>query len=110
MLNSDPYWRRGTTEEVRKMLKNMCMHYSKPYQHHYLRPWNAEDILKNLGNLDVDHEIGFLDETSPQTTSNTVRMLSLSKPIKYKKTDNYKANASCFYSINGRSTIDFMDQ
>ena len=66
---------------------------------------------KNLGNLDVDHEvIGFLDETSPQTTSNTVRMWSFSKPIKYKKTDNYKANAFGFYSINGRSTIDFMDQ
>jgi hypothetical protein len=48
MLNSDQYWRRGTTEEVRKMLKKMCMHYSKPYQHHYLKPRNAEDILKKL--------------------------------------------------------------
>jgi putative transposase len=37
-------------------------------------------------------------------------MWSFSKPIKYKKTDNYKANAFGFYSINGRSTIDFMDQ
>jgi len=54
--------------------------------------------------------MGFLDETSPQTTSNTVRMLSFSKPIKYKKTDNYRADAFCFYSINGRSTIEFMDQ
>jgi len=48
MLNSDQYWRRGTAEEVRKMLKKMGMHYSKHYQHDYLRPGNAEDILKKL--------------------------------------------------------------
>ena len=65
---------------------------------------------KNLGNLDLDHEIGFLDETSLQTTSNTVRIWSFSKPIKYKKTDNYRADAFFFYSIIGRSAIDFMDQ
>jgi len=37
-----------TTEEVRKMLKKMGMHYSKHYQHDYRRPRNAEDILKKL--------------------------------------------------------------
>lgn len=37
-------------------------------------------------------------------------MWSFSKPTKYKKTDSYKANAFGFYSINGRSVIDFMDQ
>jgi len=37
-------------------------------------------------------------------------MWSFSRPIKYKKTDNYRANALGFYSINGRSAIDFMDQ
>jgi len=95
-----------TTEEVRKMLKNTGMHYSKHYQHDYLRPGNAEDILEKLGNLDLDHEIiGFLYETSPQTTSSTVGMLSLSKSIRYKKNDNYRANAFCFYSINGENLL-----
>lgn len=37
-------------------------------------------------------------------------MWSFLKPTVYKKTDSYKANAFGFYSINGRSVIDFMDQ
>jgi transposase len=37
-------------------------------------------------------------------------MWSFFKPTKYKKTDNYKANCFGFYSINGNSTVDFMDQ
>ena len=62
-------------KHVRKMLKKIRMHYYKPYQHDYRRPGNAEEILKNSGGLEVDWEIiRFLDEPSPQTTSNTVRM------------------------------------
>ena len=37
-------------------------------------------------------------------------MWSFLRPTKYKKTDSYKANAFGFYSLNGRSVIDFMDQ
>ena len=37
-------------------------------------------------------------------------MWSFLKPQIYKKTDSYKANAFGFYSINGISTTDFMDQ
>jgi hypothetical protein len=37
-------------------------------------------------------------------------MWSFLKPTKYKKTDSYKANCFGFYSINGRSAIDFMEQ
>ena len=33
-------------KHVRKMLNKKGMHYSKPYQHDYRRPRNAEDILK----------------------------------------------------------------
>ena len=33
-------------KHVRKMLKKMGMHYSKPYQHDYRRPGNAEENLK----------------------------------------------------------------
>ncbi|MCL6002403.1 MAG: transposase [Thermoplasmatales archaeon] len=35
-------------KHVRKMLKKMGIHYSKPYQHDYRRPGNAEENLKKL--------------------------------------------------------------
>ena len=96
-------------KHVSKMLNKMGMHYSKPYQHDYRRPGNAEDFLK-IGDLDVDHEIiGFLDETSLQTTSSTARMWSFLRSTKYKKKDSYKANAFGFYSLNGKSAVDFHD-
>jgi transposase len=59
--------------------------------------------------IDENSIIGFLDETSPQTTSNTQRLLSFQKPIIYKNTTRYKANAFGFYAINGVSIIDFKD-
>jgi transposase len=59
--------------------------------------------------VDENSIIGFLDETSPQTTSNTQRLLSFQKPIIYKNTTRYKANAFGFYAINGVSVIDFKD-
>lgn len=51
-----------------------------------------------------------MDESSPQTTSNTQRMWSFFKPTKIRNTTNYRANAFGFYSLNGESTIDFPDQ
>jgi transposase len=53
--------------------------------------------------------VGFLDETSPQTTSNTQRLLSFEKPIIYKNTTKYKANAFGFYPLNGVPVIDFKE-
>lgn len=53
--------------------------------------------------------IGFIDESSPQTTSNTVRLWSFSKPEKIKNTRPYKVNSFGFYSINGINVIDFKD-
>ena len=53
--------------------------------------------------------MGFLDETSPQTTANTQRLLSFRKPIIYKNTTKYKANAFGFYALNGVSVIDFKE-
>ena len=35
-----------TLKHIRTILRKMGMHYSKPYQHDYRRPRNAEDILK----------------------------------------------------------------
>jgi len=53
--------------------------------------------------------IGFIDESSPQTTSNTVRLWSFFKPEKIKNTKTYKVNSFGFYSINGFNVIDFKD-
>ena len=59
--------------------------------------------------IDANIIVGFLDETSPQTTANTQRLLSFQKPIIYKNTTKYKANAFGFYPINGTPVIDFKE-
>ncbi|MDR1404472.1 MAG: IS630 family transposase [Candidatus Methanoplasma sp.] len=51
--------------------------------------------------------IGFMDEASPQTTANTVRLWSPDKPGVVKNTDRIKANAMGFLSMNGTSAISF---
>lgn len=51
--------------------------------------------------------IGFLDEASPQTTANTVRLWSPDKPETVKNTNKVKANAMGFLSVNGGSVISF---
>ena len=79
------------------------MNHAKPYPHDYRKPKNADDILKkklneNLENIPI---IGFLDETSPQTTANTQKLRSLGKPGIFKNTTKMKANAFGFYPLNG---------
>lgn len=59
--------------------------------------------------IDDNTIVGFLDESSPQTTANTQRLLSFLKPIIYKNTTKYKANAFGFYALNGASVIDFKE-
>jgi transposase len=59
--------------------------------------------------IDETAIIGFLDESSPQTTANTQRMLSFHKPRFYKNTTKLKANTFGFYSLNGVSVVDFRD-
>lgn len=59
--------------------------------------------------IDDNTVVGFLDESSPQTTANTQRLLSFLKPIIYKNTTKYKANAFEFYALNGTSVIDFKE-
>jgi putative transposase len=56
-----------------------------------------------------DQIIGFLDESSPQTTANTVRMWSFRKPEKIRNTTKYRANTFVFYAINGNSVIKFYE-
>jgi transposase len=50
-----------------------------------------------------------MDEASPQTTANTVRMWSPEKPTITKNTKKVKANAMGFLSVNGNSIISFPD-
>ncbi len=59
--------------------------------------------------IDGNTIIGFFDESSPQTTANTQRLLSFKKPVIYKNTTKYKANAFGFYALNGVPVIDFKD-
>lgn len=53
--------------------------------------------------------LGFFDESSPQTTANTQRLWSFTKPRIYKNTTNLRANSFGFYSLNGNSVIDFKE-
>lgn len=57
--------------------------------------------------MDQNTVIGFLDETSPQTTANTQRLWSYDKPVICKNTTKIRANTFGFYALNGNSTIDF---
>lgn len=59
--------------------------------------------------MNEDTIIGFFDEASPQTTSNTQRLWSFTKPIIYKNTTRLRANSFGFYALNGISVIDFKD-
>jgi putative transposase len=59
--------------------------------------------------MDDEVIIGFLDESSPQTTANTQRLWSFGKPVIYKNTDKIKANAFGCYMLNGTSVIDFKE-
>ena len=48
-----------------------------------------------------------MDEASPQTTANTVRVWSPEKPRSVKNTTRIKANAVGFYAVNGSSAVEF---
>jgi transposase len=48
-----------------------------------------------------------MDESSPQTTANTVRVWCTDKPTAVKNTGRIKANAVGFYAVNGNSAIEF---
>lgn len=104
------------TRILRKKLK---MHFSKPYPHDYRRPADAEERLmeeieskyKSLKNKGFDRKeiaIGFLDEASPQTTSNTVRFWHFGHGDIVKNTTRHKSNTIGFYAVNGNDAIDFL--
>ena len=52
--------------------------------------------------------IGFLDETRPQNTANTVRVWSFERIRMIKNTTKFDANTIGFYAIKGNSAKDFI--
>jgi len=134
LLKSKPYW---TTKEVKILIKErfavkysedqvvrilrdkIGMKFSKPYPRDYRRPADAEQILENQleltftllkekGIRSEEIAIGFIDETSPQNTANTVRVWSFEKVIVDKNTTRFKTNTIGFYAIRGNSVKDFL--
>jgi transposase len=134
LLRSKDYWE---TREVRELIETtwgvtlspsqvarilkgkLRMHFSKPYPRDYRRPEDAESRLRE--SLDAAYRklsqrgvatdrvaIGCLDESSPQTTSNRVRLWHFEHPRFIKNTDRMKSNTIGFYAITGTSVHDFM--
>jgi transposase len=105
---------------ARILKKKLKMHFSKPYPHDYRRPPEAEEKLmrdleesysqlKEKGILRKDVAIGFVDEASPQTTANTVRVWNFGHADIIKDTSKHKSNAIGFYALQGNSVLDFLD-
>ena len=107
--------------QVSRILKEkLGMNFSKPYPHDYRKPIDAEaQLIKSIKNIynplinrgitHTDIAIGFLDESSPQTTANTVKGWYLGRHASIEKdTSRYKANTIGFYAIQGVSVGDFL--
>lgn len=105
---------------VREILRDTFkMILTKPYPKDYRKPLNAKEMLrkgleviikifKRNGLKNEDVAIGFLDESSPQLTANTVRVWSFNKIIITKNTSKIKANTIGFYAIKGKSVSSFL--
>jgi len=135
-LKEKPFW---TTKEARYLIKErfeielsesqtrrvlrdrLKMNFAKSYSKDYRRPKDAEDVL--VGNLETvmrllkekgvreeEVAVGFLDETSPQLTANTVRVWSFGKPEMIKNTDRIKSNTIGFYAVKGESVSGFLEK
>jgi len=90
--------------------KEFC--HAKSYPQDYRRPYNVTEILKKPRYaLDTEKTepfiVGFMDETSPQTVANTVRLLSPPKPAPINNTTKIRTNAVRFFAINSSSVINF---
>lgn len=119
-FNKRQLWYRIFRYFYIKTPKKLWYEISKPYPFDYRRNKNAELILINQLKLTYDLlkkdkvkpeeiAIGFFDETSPQTTANTVKVWSFGKPKIYKNTDKIKLNAAGFYPLKGNSSITYLD-
>ena len=86
---------------VRILRKKLQMHFAKPFPRDYRRPDDAEVLLENQleltfslikakGIKEEEIAIGFIDETRPQNTPNTVRVWSFKKVRSIKNTTKFK--------------------
>lgn len=100
---------------VARILRGFGMHYAKPYPKDYRCPVNAEEILAQsieeaMNSAPSDSIIGFMDESSPQTTDNKQRFWSFGKPRILRNTTKHRANTFGFYPINGKEVVEFMER
>ena len=103
-----------SNRQVSRILRKFKMHYAKPYPSDYRRPDDAEQQLgeslkEALKSVSRPCVIGFLDESSPQTTENKQRFWSFTKPRIVKNTSKIRANTFGFYPVNGKEVVEFMD-
>jgi transposase len=108
-------------DQVIKILRNKFhMLFSKPYPMDYRRPLNAEAILENQLDLvlsllkekgikEDEIAIGFIDESRPQNTANTVKVWSFERVRSIKNTTKFNTNTIGFYAIKGKSVSSFLD-
>ena len=116
---------------VSRILHSLGMRYGKPYPRDYRRPDDAEaklkitleDALRKLDDLEAQESeepqqvqedqddviVGFLDECSPQSCANTVRVYSFGRATIAKDTAKYRANTFGFYAPYGVSMAEFME-
>ena len=103
---------------VYRILRGLGLQCCKPYPSDYRRPADAEerlrggveDALERLDDLEAvgGLTLGFLDECSPQTSSNTVRLWSLGRPRSRRSTALIRANTFGCYAPAGESVVCFM--
>jgi transposase len=108
-------------DQVIKILRNKFgMLFSKPYPMDFRRPANAEEILDNQLDLvfsllkekgikEEEIALGFIDESRPQNTANTVKVWSFEKVRSIKNTTKFNTNTIGFYAIKGNSVSNFLD-
>ena len=133
-LASQPHWQtkevvalieslwgvKLSARQVARILKEkLHVPFGKPYPHDYRRPADAEEQLEEAligaynrlmdkGYEPDDIALGFVDESSPQTTANTVRLWHVGPADRLTNTSRYKANAIGFYALVGNDVGDFL--
>jgi len=126
-LIKDEFGQNYHPVSVSRILHSLGMRYGKPYPRDYRRPDDAEakltnsleDAMKKLDDIEAQEPgqtqqvaegvvVGFLDECSPQSCANAVRVYSFGKAMIVKDTTKYRANTFGFYAPNGVSVVEFM--
>jgi len=104
---------RYSLRSAMRVLRSLGMKYCKPYPKDYRRPEDAEESLKKRVKEALNEGkrflLGFMDETAPQTDSNTQRVWSFRKPRIRRNTTRYRANTFGFYAPAGESLIGFKE-